>query len=168
MSSESSARFVSSADGGNPSVWSKRGRVLGLAAAGLAIAGYLTSYQLGIIASVWDPFFGVGSERVLHSALSRLLPVPDALLGAVGYLADLVLTAVGGSDRARTRPWIVLLLGVVVTTMAVGSGILVFVQILVLRAFCTLCLVSAGLSFAIFVFAWEEVAASLEGIGSGS
>ena len=149
----------------NPSAWPKRARVLVLAAVGFAIACYLTSYQLGTVSHVWDPFFDDGSDRILRSTLSMPLPVPDALLGALGYLADLVLTGIGGSDRWRTHPWILLLLGITVTVMAVVSAILVFLQLVVLRSLCTLCLTSAVLSFVIFPLAWEEVAVSLECLG---
>jgi hypothetical protein len=35
---------------------------------------------------VWEPFFGDGSRTVLTSGISRLLPVPDAALGAFEHL----------------------------------------------------------------------------------
>ena len=41
----------------------------------------LALYQLGYFSEVWEPFFGNGSAEVLHSALSRVLPIPDAALG---------------------------------------------------------------------------------------
>ncbi len=145
-----------------PSSWRKRARVLVLAAAGFAVATYLTSYQLGLLGQVWDPIFGAASSsRVLHSPLSAMLPVPDASVGALGYLMDLVLTSIGGSERWRTRPTIVLLLGAVTLVMGLVSLILVFSQLVVLRSPCTLCLASAALSILIFPLAWEEVAATL-------
>ncbi len=142
--------------------------MLALAAAGLAIASYLAAYQLGAVAHVWDPLFDGGSADVLHSALSRLLPVPDALLGALGYVAELVLTSVGGEDRYRTRPTVVILLGGVVTAMAVVSSVLVFLQLVVIGHLCTLCLASAGLSFVILPLAWEEVAGTIDALLSAS
>ncbi len=146
----------------NPSDWSNRARVLVLAVAGFAIASYLAAYQVGILTTVWDPLFGTrSSARVLHSALSRLLPLPDAALGALGYLADIALTSIGGSERWRTLPRVVCLLGIVVTGMALVSLVLVFLQAVVMRAFCTVCLASAALSFVIFVLAWEEVTAGI-------
>jgi hypothetical protein len=39
-----------------------RAVIVALALCGLAIATYLTFYQVGIIATVWDPFFGEGSR----------------------------------------------------------------------------------------------------------
>ncbi len=157
----SARRMVPPGRNANPSAWSARARILVLAATGLAIATYLTTYQLGMIATVWDPIFGAGSVRVLHSSLSRALPVPDASLGAVGYLFDLVLTGIGGEDRWRSRPVVVVGLGVVATGMALASIGLIIFQALVVRAFCTLCLGSAGLSVVIWPLAWEEVAAAL-------
>ncbi len=76
--------------------------ILVLAAAGLGVASYLAAYQFGSLRSVWEPFFGDGSVRVLHSFLSRLLPLPDAAVGACGYAAELVAGAVGGAHRRRT------------------------------------------------------------------
>ncbi|MFN8521445.1 MAG: hypothetical protein U0667_19150, partial [Chloroflexota bacterium] len=60
----------------NPSAWSHRRRVVGLALVGAGIASYLTLYQAGLIRQVWEPFFGDGSQVVLHSWVSRTLPVP--------------------------------------------------------------------------------------------
>ncbi len=155
------ASHLTSAPTDNPSAWLKRVRVLVLAAVGLAIASYLTAYQLGIVDTVWDPIFDGSAARVLHSWLSRLLPVPDASLGAVGYVADLVLTSIGDEERWRTMPSVVLVLGVVVAGMAAVSVLLVIFQAFVLRSYCTLCLASAGLSLVIFRLAWEEVWSTL-------
>ncbi len=145
----------------NPSGWRKRVRVLLLAGSGLTIAGYLTAYQVGMFSTVWDPIFGAGSGRVLHSWLSRILPVPDASLGAAGYLLDLLLTSVGGEDRWRTMPLLVVALGLVASGMAlVGIGLIIF-QAFILNAFCTLCLASAAVSLAIWPLVWDEAAAAL-------
>jgi hypothetical protein len=67
----------------NPSAWSKRLPVIGLALLGCGIATYLGLYQVDVIRHVWEPFFGNGSEVILkQSTVAHLLPVPDALLGA--------------------------------------------------------------------------------------
>lgn len=145
----------------HPSSWSHRGAILVLALAGLIVSCYLAGYQLGFVPAVWDPLFGSSSSaRVLHSPLSRMLPVPDAALGALGYLVDAILTIVGGEQRWRTRPGVVLLLGLVAAGMALASLGLVGYQALVVRRFCTLCLASAALSFVILPLAWREAAAA--------
>jgi uncharacterized membrane protein len=129
---------------------------------GVGISTYLTLYQWHVTASISDPFFGpASSEAVLTSFVSRYLPLPDATLGALAYLVEAVATAVGGGDRSRTTPWLVLLFGVVLLGLALTSLTLVLNQILLVHALCTLCLCSAAISF---VTAWlgrDEVVASL-------
>ncbi len=148
----------------SPSRLGARLPVAALAAAGFAIAAYLTACQLGLVAQPWDPLFGpASSERVLHSALARALPVPDAALGMVGYAAELATDLAGGPDRWRTHPWLVLLFGVVAAGLALVGLALIGVQILVVHSGCTLCLASALLSIGVAgtVAAEGEVRAAL-------
>ncbi len=116
-----------------------------LAAAGCAVASYLTLYQLGLVTSVWEPFFGNGSEIILHSSLARALPVPDASLGALGYLVELA-CAVAMSSCAI---WVRRVYYALVTTFAVASVILIALQWGYFHEWCTLCLTSAVLAFVI-------------------
>jgi hypothetical protein len=51
----------------NPSAWSERIPIVVLGVVAMGFAGYLTAYQFGWVSSVWDPFFGDGTERVLLS-----------------------------------------------------------------------------------------------------
>jgi hypothetical protein len=83
----------------NPASWGERLPLVGLALLGFLIAGYLALYQWGVFPSVWEPFFGDGSKSVLHSWISRMLPIPDAALGAIGYLLDAVTGVAGGRGR---------------------------------------------------------------------
>ncbi|HET7028131.1 MAG TPA: vitamin K epoxide reductase family protein [Candidatus Limnocylindrales bacterium] len=133
-----------------------RGRVLVvLAGTGLLISLYLTAFQVGLVASVWDPLFGSGSERVLTSNVSRLLPVPDASLGAVAYGVDAVLAAVV-AFAAEPPPIAVALLAVIATIGATVALVLVVLQPLVARSLCSLCLASAALSVGLAVGALGE------------
>jgi len=43
--------------------------------------------------------FGDGSVTILNSSISHILPVPDAALGAFGYLIDAVAGVIGGTRR---------------------------------------------------------------------
>ena len=148
-------------DGGS-SYRSERNAVLVLAIVGCAVACYLTAYQVGLVAAPWDPIFGASSsERVLRSSLSRALPVPDAGLGAVGYLVEIVLVAIGGANRWRIHPRLVLAYGIVVAGMALVSLGLVLAQAFVFHAGCALCLTSALISFVNFGLARGEGSASL-------
>jgi hypothetical protein len=81
----------------NPTAWPKRIRLVVLAFVGLCVASYLTLYQLGVFAHVWDPFFQSGK------VLNLLGQFPDAALGVGAYLAEIVLRG-GGERAARDRP----------------------------------------------------------------
>jgi len=83
----------------NPSAWSDRVPLLVLALVGFGIAAYLALYQVGFFSSVWEPFFGNGSQIILHSRLSRFLPIPDAALGALGYTLEVISGISGGRGR---------------------------------------------------------------------
>jgi hypothetical protein len=147
----------------NPSSWPNHlpGLLLGLA--GLGIAGYLALFQLGVLAEVWEPFFGSGSRFLLReSAIARLLPVPDAALGALAYLADVLADSFGGPARWRTAPWAVVLLGVVSGSLGAGGIVLAVCQPLLAGTYCTLCLASALCSVLILGATLDEVLACLQ------
>ena len=146
----------------NPSSWAERLPLVGVALAGLSVALYLALYQWGAIASVWEPFFGRGSIAVLHSPVSRVLPLPDAAAGALGYVLDGVSGIVGGTGRWRTKPWIVVLFGLAVGPLGAASILLVILQPVLFHAWCTLCLASAAASMAMIGPAMDEVLASLQ------
>lgn len=146
----------------NPSSWGERLPLIGLALVGGLIASYLALYQLGAVARVWEPFFGNGSETILHSSVSRLLPIPDAALGALGYVVDAVSGAVGGQARWRTAPWVVILFGFAVGPLGAVSIVLVILQPVLFDAWCTLCLASALISLLMIGPAMDELLASLQ------
>jgi uncharacterized membrane protein len=133
-----------------------------LAAVGCLVAINLAAYELHLTPAVWDPLFGsASSERVLTSPLSHLLPVPDAALGALAYLVEVVLTALGGTERWRQQPLLVLVFGIVVAALAATGVVLILDQLVLVHAFCTLCLSSAVISFINAALARDEVLASL-------
>ena len=136
--------------------------MVGVALLGFAISGYLAWYQWELLDHVWEPFFGNGSETVLHSALSRLLPIPDAALGAFAYALDAMTGAIGDPQRWRSMPWMVVLFGLAVGPLGLVSVLLVIAQPVVVHAWCTLCLVSALISVILIGPAMDEVLASLQ------
>lgn len=146
----------------NPSAWSQRLPIVGLALVGVAIAGYLAAFQLDYLATVWEPFFGDGSRVILTSRVSHVLPIPDAALGAFSYFLDAVTGAIGGRERWRRRPWIVVVFGLAVGPLGAVSILLVILQPVLLNAWCTLCLVSAVVSLAMIGPAMDETLASLQ------
>lgn len=146
----------------NPSTWNQRVPLIIIAIAGFFIALYLGLYQLKVFSTVWDPFFGDGSIKILNSPLSKALPVPDALLGAFGYLLDAVSGIIGKTQRWRTMPWIVVLFGIAVGPLGLVSLLLVIAQPVIVNAWCSLCLVTAVMSIVMIGPAMDEVLASLQ------
>lgn len=146
----------------NPSAWKERLPIIAVALGGFGIALYLALYQWRILPDVWEPFFGEGSRVVLNSPISRILPIPDAALGAFGYVLDAMTGAIGGGRRWRTMPWIVILFGLAVGPLGAVSLLLVIVQPVLLDNWCSLCLVSAWLAVVMIGPAMDEVLASLQ------
>ena len=153
----------------DPSSWGQRLPLVAVAVVGLLIATYLSLYQWRVVGHVWDPFFSDpsgkfanGSERILNSAVSKVLPVPDAFLGALGYLADAASGLIGGRARWRSMPWVVLAFGVLVGPLGAVSVLLVILQPVLFHAWCFPCLCSAAVSVAMIGPAMDEVLASLQ------
>jgi uncharacterized membrane protein len=146
----------------NPATWRQRLPIILLAVIGFLIATYLALYQYGIVPTVWEPFFGKGSETILNSKTSRVLPISDAALGALGYLADAIGGAIGSTRRWRTMPWIVILFGLAVGPLGGVSVLLVILQPVLYSNWCTLCLATAFLSVVMIGPAMDEVLASLQ------
>ena len=146
----------------NPSSWPQRMPIIVVGLLGYAIAQYLALYQWRMINSVWEPFFGDGSERILNSWVSQLLPISDAFLGALSYLFDAVTGAIGGTKRWRTMPWVVLLMGLAVGPLGAVSILLVILQPVLFDSWCSLCLASAICSVVMIGPAMDEALASLQ------
>lgn len=120
-----------------------------LAAVGLGVAGYLTLVQVGALSSVSDPLFGSASSR---SVLDLTAPVPDAAAGVVAYGTELVLLL-----ARRTR----VLLGLILIAGGATSVALILIQPTIAGSWCTLCLVSAAVSFALLGLGHAEARAAL-------
>jgi hypothetical protein len=146
----------------NPSTWTQRLPIVAWAFVGFLIAVYLALYQARVVQDVWEPLFGDGSRVILDSWVSELLPMSDAALGALGYLADAVTGAIGGRRRWKTMPWLVILFGLFVGPLGAISVLLVILQPVLFDAWCSLCLVTAVISVVMIGPAMDEVLASLQ------
>lgn len=147
----------------NPSSWGERRPLLALAALGLCAALYTALYQVGIVPHLWDPFFGERSSYlVTHSKISTLLPFPDGVLGVLGYLCDLIFGTLGGADRWRRRPWLVLAFALTITCLAMVGLLLTITMGVMIHAWCTVCLVSATVSTGVFALGIGEALPALQ------
>jgi uncharacterized membrane protein len=146
----------------NPSGWDDRIPIIILAIIGTGIATYLAFYQLEILPTVWEPFFGKGSEKILNSSISNILPIPDAALGAIAYFVDVISGVIGGTRRWQKMPWMVVVFGVAVGPLGLVSILLVILQPVLFDSWCTLCLASAVISVTMIGPAMDELLASLQ------
>jgi hypothetical protein len=149
----------------DPSAYGSRVAISCIAAVALIIAAYMGLYQWRLIDSVWDPIFGEQTLDVLDSDVSHqvaaIIVIPDAILGALAYIGDIVLALAGSGRRWRDRPWLVMLFGLDVIVISLVSAVLIALQGTVVGAWCFLCLVTAALSLILVGMAAREVWASL-------
>lgn len=150
----------------NPSAWSQRIPIIVLAVLGGVAATWLALYQQGVTDTVFEPFFGDGTRDIVResgfSQAFERFPIGDAALGALGYVADAVTGAIGGTDRWRTMPWIVVIFGAFVGPFGAISVMLTIFQPVLYDSFCTLCLFSGVVSLAMIGPGVDEVLASLQ------
>lgn len=144
----------------SPSTWMQRVPIIALAFVGLVISRYLAAYQLGHIDAAWDPFFGDGTERIITSDVSKAWPVPDAGLGALTYMLEILTGIIGGRARWRTMPWLVMLFGVMIVPLGAVSIFFIIIQPIVIGTWCSLCLVAAAAMLLQIPYSVDELVAS--------
>jgi uncharacterized membrane protein len=145
----------------NPSSWPQRAVLIALGFVGLVVSRYLAAYQLGYIETVWDPFFGFtgGTEQVLDSSVSHMMPVSDAGLGGIAYTFEFLMGFMGGVARWRTMPWMVTLFGILVIPLGLSHVALVMSMPVAVGAFCTLCLIAGLVMLPMVTLTVDEVVA---------
>ena len=149
----------------NPSSWQQRIRVALLAFVAFIIAVYLGLYQWGLVDYAWDPIWGGQTARVLTSDVSHRMTdwirIPDAILGALAYLGDVIFALAGSTRRWQDRPWLVVVFGIDVIPLGIVSAVLVLLQATVVGNWCFLCIVTAIISLVLVVLAYDEVLSSI-------
>ncbi|HEX6266076.1 MAG TPA: vitamin K epoxide reductase family protein [Burkholderiales bacterium] len=150
----------------NPSTWTQRLPIIALAFVGLYVSRYLTAYQLGHIDGVWEPFFEGGpdpkngTEEIITSSVSQAWPVPDAGLGALTYLLEILTGVIGSRSRWRTMPWLVLLFGLMIAPLGAVSIFFIVIQPIWIGTWCTLCLVAAAAMIVQIPYSLDELLAT--------
>ena len=156
----------------SPSDWFQRLPIVILAFVGLFVSRYLAGYQLGHVDGVWDPFFvgaaGDGmnaTEEIVTSRVSEAWPVPDAGLGALTYMLEILTGMIGSARRWRTMPWLVLVFGILIVPLGIVSITFIVIQPIVLDAWCTLCLAAAAAMLLQIPYSIDELVATLQFLG---
>ena len=150
----------------NPSSWLQRMPIIALAFVGLYFSRYLAAYQLEQVDGVWEPFFEGdpadpknGTEEIVTSAVSEAWPVPDAGVGAVTYMLEIVTGAIGGVARWRTMPWLVLLFGIMIVPLGAVSVGFIIIQPVVIGTWSTLALIGAAAMLIQIPYSFDELVA---------
>ena len=148
----------------SPSSWLQRLPIIALAFFGFLIARYLAAYQLGQIASIWEPFFSGGSgkngtEFIITSDVSRAWPIADAGLGATSYLIEALMGAMGPAARWRMMPWMVTFFFILVVPLGGVSIFFIIIQPIIIGTYCTLCLIAALAMLIMIPLTLDEVVA---------
>jgi len=143
----------------NPSSWPQRAPIIALALVGFLLSRYMTTFQLGYVDSIWDPFFDPGTSAVLTSDVSRSFPIADAGLGAIAYIVEFLMGFMGDRQRWRTMPWMVAFFGILVVPLGVVSIMLIILQPLAVGEWCTPCLIAAVAMVIMIALTLDEVVA---------
>lgn len=153
----------------SPSSWFQRIPIIALALIGLLVSRYLTAYQLGTVPSVFEPFFSGnpadpknGTEEIITSYVSEAWPIPDAGLGAVTYMLEILTGMIGGENRWRTMPWLVLLFGFMIIPLGIVSITFIIIQPMLLDTWCTLCLIAAAAMLLQIPYSFDEIIATCD------
>ncbi len=148
----------------SPSAWPRRLLLASVAFVAVVISFYLALFEWQVIHTVWDPVFKNGTRNVLTSQLShdfsKWIHIPDAFLGTLAYLADVIFALIGSTKRWKTHPWLVIIFGISVIPVGIVSIILVALQGLVVKSWCFLCFITASISLILIFLAYAEVMAS--------
>jgi nucleoside-diphosphate-sugar epimerase/uncharacterized membrane protein len=147
-----------------PSTYLQRVPIIALAAVGFFIARYLAAYQMGHVDHIIDPFFGRrdglnGTETIITSDVSKAWPIPDAGLGAVTYMFEILMGVMGDRRRWRTMPWMVTMFMIVVVPLGVVSIYFIIIQPIVIGTYCSLCLLAALAMVIMIPYALDELIA---------
>jgi len=143
----------------NPSSWHQRAPMIALAFIGWLGSRYLAAFQLGYINTIWEPFFGDGTVKVLTSHVSKMFPISDAGLGAAAYTIEMLMGWMGGKQRWRTMPWMVTFFFILVVPLGIVSIVLVILQPIAVGHWCSICLFTAFVMLLMIPLAVDEVVA---------
>ena len=131
----------------------------GLALLGVLVAGYLALFELGVSQQLYCP---IGEcEEVNVSPYVYMLRMPLGLLGVIAYLLILATNLVGlrlGGERGGQIASLLFLFSLFGVAF---SAYLTYLELFVLKAICSWCVVSAITMTAICILSgWELIRAS--------
>lgn len=121
-----------------------------LSAMGLAIALYLTYiYTSDKVALCLS---GGGCDTVQHSPYAWIMGIPIPTLGAGAYLLLILLGLLAAREGDRQETYLLALFGVALVGL-LFSAYLTYLELFVIKAICSWCVISAVIQLAVFVLA---------------
>ena len=148
---------------GTGTYMAQRRGIVSLSLVAVGSMGLITLYQMGVIKHLPEPPLpNLDADKVDASseAYSRF-STPDGVLGIGNYAVTMGLAAMGGQERARTQPWIPLVLAAKVGFDVSQAIRLFFDQKTKQHAFCSWCLLAAGTTVAIVPLVIPETWAAM-------
>ena len=106
------------------------------------VATYLHLWKLGYM-GVLSCGSGHGCEVVQMSSWGWFLGIDVALIGALGYLAILIVSLIGAQERFENERWPTIALACLVYPAFLFTLRLKYAEFIVMKAFCPWCAVSA-------------------------
>jgi uncharacterized membrane protein len=123
-------------------------------------------FQTGVLRRLPSPPLpGSDSERVALDGTAYPLGIPDGAIALAGFALNVPLAAFGGTDRARTHPWVVLLSA---AKSALDLGICAFYLSQMptrMRAWCIYNFVAAAANVGILAQSLPEARRALAALG---
>ncbi len=139
------------------STW-RRWTIAGLSTLGLLDSLYMLAYHEGWIDSLVCPFFGEGCNIVGRSKQARHFGIPNAAIGAVGYIVTGTLALAGGKVSSNVEPLRTAALAGTSAAAALASAVLTWEQKSKTKAWCFWCLTSSAIHALILPLAIAEAA----------
>lgn len=148
---------------GTGTYMAQRRGIVSMSLVAVGSMGLITLYQMGVIKHLPEPPLpNLDADKVDASAeaYSRF-STPDGIPGIGNYAVTMGLAAMGGQERARTQPWIPLVLAAKIGFDVSLAMRLFFDQKTKQHAFCSWCLLAAGTTVAIVPLAIPEIWAAI-------
>ena len=149
----------------SPDMRRRRG-IIALSLLAGACTAVVACYQSGLVRHVPEPRlrrFNADRVDAIPEAYS-FLSTPDSFLALLSYSLTALLAAMGGADRARSRPLLPLALMGKIAVDCAMAGWLTWFQWSRLRAFCSWCLLTTAATFASLPLALPEARRALGAI----
>jgi uncharacterized membrane protein len=147
----------------------RRRWIIGLSMAGVLAAKLVSLYQTGVLKTLPDPPLPIfDSPRVDASDYAyKRMQTPDGLIMLVSYAMTALLASAGGERRARTTPWLPLLMGAKIAFDVVTAFVLAGEEWAENKALCAYCQAATVASVASLAVAVPEMLAAARQLPGG-